>query len=383
MAERGIAGRASSKPEAYELRLDGVSFSYSNGRSGPHHQPRALSDFSLTVEPGEFLTLLGPSGSGKTTALRLVAGHLFPGAGRIVLGDDITIVPPRKRDIGMVFQNFALFPHKTVEGNVAFGLQMRKWSKPAIRASVRRMLDVVQLTGFESRRAGELSGGQQQRVALARALAIEPRLLLFDEPLSSLDAQLRQSMQLEIRRIQQEAGITTLYVTHDQEEALTMSDRVAVMNEGRVEQVEGPKEVYHEPRTWFVANFVGELNTFSGTVVDCFEDGYAVDVGSGMQVLVESPVRPLGLAQGDGMAVGVRPENMVMHEGLSPEPPGGWPGVVRGVVFRGLKQIAIVELYRGVTVDCEDVRRRAEVGQQVTVRVDGSQCLGFVPDAGL
>ena len=221
----------------------------------------AVDDVTLDIAAGEFFSLLGPSGCGKTTSLRMIAGFELPDTGRVhVGGQDITDLPVHKRDMGMVFQSYALFPHRTVAENVAFGLRMRDVPKPEIEKRVAAALAQVALTGLEERRPGQLSGGQQQRVALARALVIEPRVLLCDEPLGALDRKLRQQMQFELKELQKRLGVTLVFVTHDQEEALAMSDRIAVMNKGRVEQVGSPTEIYEKPRTRFVADFIGEIN---------------------------------------------------------------------------------------------------------------------------
>ncbi|MBN9489494.1 MAG: ABC transporter ATP-binding protein [Alphaproteobacteria bacterium] len=221
----------------------------------------AVDDVTLDIKAGEFFSLLGPSGCGKTTSLRMIAGFEMPDSGRVhVGGQDITDVPVHRRDMGMVFQSYALFPHRTVAENVAFGLRMRDVSKPEIAKRVAAALAQVALTGLEERKPAQLSGGQQQRVALARALVIEPRVLLCDEPLGALDRKLRQQMQFELKELQQRLGVTLVFVTHDQEEALAMSDRIAVMNRGRVEQVGAPTEIYERPRTRFVADFIGEIN---------------------------------------------------------------------------------------------------------------------------
>src|ERR1041385_1513670 len=216
---------------------------------------------TLDIAAGEFFSLLGPSGCGKTTSLRMIAGFELPDSGRVhVAGRDITDLPVHKRDMGMVFQSYALFPHRTVAENVAFGLRMREVPKPDIAKRVAAALAQVALTGLEDRKPGQLSGGQQQRVALARALVVEPRALLCDEPLGALDRKLRQQMQFELKELQRRLGVTLVFVTHDQEEALAMSDRIAVMNKGKVEQVGTPTEIYERPRTRFVADFIGEIN---------------------------------------------------------------------------------------------------------------------------
>ena len=244
------------------LALQGVSKHYGTG-------PAVVSDCSLDVARGEFITLLGPSGCGKTTVLRMIAGLVPPSAGRVMLGgEDITARPVHARNIGLVFQNYALFPHLSVERNVAFGLEMRGIRGSVARDRVGRALDLVRLGGLGSRMPKELSGGQQQRVALARALVIEPAILLLDEPLSNLDAKLRDDLRGEIRDIQTRLGITALFVTHDQAEALTMSDRIAVMKHGRIEQIGTPTDIYERPATLFVASFVGRTNQFPVQVED-------------------------------------------------------------------------------------------------------------------
>ncbi len=232
----------------------------------------AVEDFNLDVSPGEFVSFLGPSGCGKTTTLRMVAGLEQPSAGTIRLaGEDVTYAKPNERNIGMVFQSYALFPNMTVSDNIAFGLRVRKEDKEARQPRVDELLDLIQLPDKGKAYPYELSGGQQQRVALARALAISPQLLLLDEPLSALDAKIRDELRSEIRRIQRQLNITTIYVTHDQEEALALSDRVVVMSRGRMEQVGAPFEVYNNPSTGFVASFVGQLNRLSATVTDPVE----------------------------------------------------------------------------------------------------------------
>ncbi len=236
------------------IRLDNVTKTF-DGRV------LAVDGVTLDIAAGEFFSLLGPSGCGKTTSLRMIAGFELPDSGRVhVAGRDITDLPVHKRDMGMVFQSYALFPHRTVAENVAFGLRMRDVAKPDIERRVKAALAQVALTGLEERKPGQLSGGQQQRVALARALVVEPPVLLCDEPLGALDRKLRQQMQFELKELQKRLGVTLVFVTHDQEEALAMSDRIAVMNHGRVEQVGAPTEIYEQPRTRFVADFIGEIN---------------------------------------------------------------------------------------------------------------------------
>ena len=247
------------------VRLEHISKIYQDPKTGKDFY--AVKDTSLTIEPGSFVTLLGPSGCGKTTTLRMIAGFESPDEGEIYLGDEaINELTPNKRDTAMVFQSYALLPHYNVFDNVAYGLKLRKVPKDEIKDRVMRILDLVELTGMEGRMTNQLSGGQQQRVALARALVIEPSVLLFDEPLSNLDAKLRVSMRTEIRRIQQEVGITAIYVTHDQSEAMALSDNIIIMRGGVVEQMGTPQEIYYHPVNEFVADFIGEANFLKGTM---------------------------------------------------------------------------------------------------------------------
>ena len=272
----------------------------------------AVRDFNLNIESGELVSFLGPSGCGKTTTLRMVAGFETPTSGVIAInGDDITNKPPNQRNVGMVFQSYALFPNMTVAGNVGFGLKVAKKPPEEIKKRVDEMLELIHMSEYGDRYPHQLSGGQQQRVALARALALRPKVLLLDEPLSALDAKIRVSLRSEIRSIQQKLGITAIYVTHDQEEALSMSDRVVVMNMGEMEQVGTPFEIYNFPTTVFTANFVGTLNTADGEVVDPAKGVLAVD---GVQF--ESASDMQNKKKGDKVRIAIRPErfNFVAQE---------------------------------------------------------------------
>lgn len=283
------------------ISLQGISKRYPGG-------VLAVDSVDLDIESGEFVTLVGPSGCGKTTTLRTIAGFETPTDGRIRIdGEDVTDAPPYERGTGMVFQDFALFPHMTIYENVAYGMEAAgEYTDEEIDARVAEMLELVELPGVGDRTPDQLSGGQQQRIALARALAPRPKALLLDEPLASLDKKLREQMQIELRRIQQEIGITTVFVTHNQEEALTMSDRLAVMNEGRFEQVGPPEDVYDEPNSRFIADFLGTANIFDGTVTNV-ADGYAtVDCGDETVTAVSEP----GLATGAAVSVVARPERL-------------------------------------------------------------------------
>ena len=285
------------------VRLDHISKIYQDPKTGKEFY--AVKDTSLTIEPGSFVTLLGPSGCGKTTTLRMIAGFESPDEGEIYLGDEaINALTPNKRDTAMVFQSYALLPHYNVFDNVAYGLKLRKVPKAEIRERVMNILDLVELTGMEGRMTNQLSGGQQQRVALARALVIEPSVLLFDEPLSNLDAKLRVSMRTEIRRIQQRVGITAIYVTHDQSEAMALSDQIIVMSKGVVAQMGTPQEIYYHPVNEFVADFIGEANFLKGRLT-ALEGGKATLDISGNPLAVEARG---GMKVGEEYTVVLRPE---------------------------------------------------------------------------
>ena len=285
---------------------------------------RILDGLNLDIHDKEFVTLLGSSGCGKTTTLRLIAGFLEPNAGQVLLkGQDITGVPPYKRPVNTVFQKYALFPHLNVFENVAFGLRLKKMDEETIRRKVRDMLEVVGLKGFERRSIGQMSGGQQQRVAIARSLVNEPEILLLDEPLGALDLKLRKEMQLELKRLQREMNITFIYVTHDQEEALTMSDTVVVMNGGKVQQIGTPEDIYNEPKNAFVADFIGDSNIVDGVMHKDFLVSF-----SGVQF----PCVDRGFAREQSVQVVVRPEDI---EVVSPME-GQLVGVVNDVIFKGV-----------------------------------------------
>jgi iron(III) transport system ATP-binding protein len=270
---------------------------------------RAVDDVHLLIQQGELVTFLGPSGCGKTTTLRMIAGFENPSSGRILFdGCDVTDIPVNKRDIGFVFQNYALFPHMTIFDNVAYGLRARKQSGDGLQNKVRESLELVGLPKIEGRYPNQLSGGEQQRVALARVLALEPQVLLMDEPLSNLDAKLRIHMRTEIRRIQKKLGLTCLYVTHDQKEALTLADRIVVMNKGRIEQVDTPFELYANPRTLFVADFIGQANVLCGKVKNITEEG--LDVFCYDQNYRVRSLQGSSYALDDTISLVVRPESL-------------------------------------------------------------------------
>ena len=327
----------------------------------------AVRDFSLSIRKGSFVTLLGPSGCGKTTILRSIAGLVDISAGQIMIGGQrVDDVPIYRRNIGLVFQSYALFPHKTVFDNVAFGLKYRNVAKPEIKRKVSQALDMVRLPGSEKKLPSQLSGGQQQRIALARAIVFEPQVLLLDEPLSALDANMREEMRVEIKKIQKETGITAIFVTHDQEEALSMSDRIVVMNAGSAEQVGTPEEVYERPATAFVADFLGKANMLSGTVSR--SDGPTiVTLDSGQTVNVLSP-RPL--AQGSAVTVVVRPQKLSVGGASANRLPG------RVVSASYLGGSAIYEVDIGGKAN---VRANAPIDGRVLSEGEAIE-LGFDPD---
>ena len=307
------------------LELDGIRKAY-----GPVD---ALRGVSLAVGDGELLSVLGPSGSGKSTLLRVLAGLDDADAGRVLIGGrDVTRLHPAKRNVSMVFQSYALFPHMTVFENVAYPLQMRRVPRAEIRQRVDRALDLMRLAGLGGRQPRQLSGGQQQRVALARALALAPKVLLLDEPFSNLDANLRVHMRATLREIQRTVNITTIFVTHDQVEAMTMSDRLVVMNQGVVEQVGSPVEIYEKPRNEFVARFIGYVNILSGVVKDAGEAGAVVETGLGPAEVASGPDR---LRPGEKIHLIVRPEAIRLEARPAAEGVNAFAGRIRSVMYAG------------------------------------------------
>lgn len=276
----------------------------------------AVDDVTLAVTAGEFLTLLGPSGCGKTTLLRLIAGFETPDAGRILLnGADVTALPPYRRNVNQVFQSYALFPHLNVRDNVGFGLKMQKVAKAERQRRIAEAIETVSLAGLELRKPDELSGGQRQRVALARALVCRPQVLLLDEPLSALDAKLRQAVQIELKHLQRRLGLTFVFVTHDQQEALTMSDRIAIVNAGRIEQLGSPGEIYNHPRTAFAADFVGQANLKAAAVVARNGAAAQLRLEGGLELTLPPDAVPAGK---DAVLVSIRPEKIRLGEGRDP-----------------------------------------------------------------
>jgi len=312
----------------------------------------AVDDLNLDIDEGEFFSLLGPSGCGKTTTLRMVGGFEEPTSGRILLGGrDVTYMAPYHRDVNTVFQSYALFPHLDVYENIAFGLHRKKVSNAEIRQRVGRILEIVDLPGFEKRRVNQLSGGQQQRIALARALVNEPTLLLLDEPMSALDAKLRHQMQIELKAIQSRVGITFLYVTHDQEEAMTMSDRLVVMRQGKIEGIGSPKDVYDSPSTEFVATFLGASNLLAGEVVGRDGDVSTISLVNGSTLSVPTSRLPVDL-KGKAVKVGVRPEkiSIVALDSTISANRNSLRGRVRVSTFTGVGNQYLVEMPSGADI---------------------------------
>ena len=335
---------------------------------GGEGEVNAVDGVSLDIEQGELVTLLGPSGCGKTTTLRLIAGFEFPTKGRILLDSKpINDLPPHKRNMSMVFQSYAIFPHLNVFENIAYGLNVQHRPQDEIKKRAARVMEIVGLTGLENRAPNQLSGGQQQRVALARALVMEPKVLLMDEPLSNLDAKLREQMRSEIRRIQKQLGITSVYVTHDQIEAMTLSDRICIINKGKVEQVGSPVEIYQRPANPFVADFIGRANFLDARVREIKGTQAVIDV-EGHTLTVEQP--PAGVKSGQEVHLMVRPEGIEMgaEDGLQ--------GIVRRVAYLGSVIDYDVELGgQLIGVLIYDPRRKALHNEGDTVS------LGVIPEA--
>jgi len=344
------------------LQIENLTFRYERGVP-------VLKELNLEVSEGEFLSLLGPSGCGKTTLLRIIMGFLMPEKGRIILkGTDITKRPPHKRNFGIVFQSYALFPHMTVFENVAFGLRMRKLPKHEIQERVSQVLELVGLKGFEKRLPRQLSGGQAQRVAVARALAIRPVILLFDEPLSNLDAKLRERMRWELRAMQKNLGITSVYVTHDQIEALSLSDRIAVMNDGRIEQIGKANEIYSTPQTLFVADFMGFTNRIEATVVKCEGEIVYLDANGTKMLARCSKYTP---AIGEKIVAVARPSAVKiipMRELRIPEQ--SVAGTIRTKAFQGESILYVVDTNVGeMTVLVGTGQSEIDEGQRVFITI--------------
>jgi iron(III) transport system ATP-binding protein len=334
----------------------------------------AVQELDLEIQDGEIMTLLGPSGCGKTTTLRCIAGLLKPDEGEIYLGQKrVTDMPPERRGVGLVFQNYALWPHMTVYENLAFGLQLRKISKEETRKRIGEALAMVRLSGFEERYPRQLSGGQQQRVALARALVIEPSLLLLDEPLSNLDAQLREEMRFEIRELQKKLGITSVYVTHDQAEALVLSDRIAILHEGRLIQVGSPGDIYNRPGNRFVAGFIGLTSFMEGTIArfDDARDHVIVKTQDNLEIRA----RASGLKPDQKVTLAIRPEHIEIYEGeAAPHSPE--INLLEGIVMRGAYLGDIID-YR---IRVGDWVLRAHTGTDRVLNPNERVWIAFSPD---
>jgi spermidine/putrescine ABC transporter ATP-binding subunit len=360
-------------------RLAGNRRALSIGRlTKSYGAQRAVDDVSFEVPAGSLLTLLGPSGCGKTTILRAIAGFVAPDGGRIEVGGvDITALPPERRQTAMLFQNYALFPHMTVMQNVAFGLKMRRLGRAEIAAKVAAALALVRLEALAGRYPAELSGGQQQRAALARALVTEPQLLLLDEPFGALDQNLREAMQVELRKLQQRLGITTILVTHDQQEALILSDLIAVMNAGRIEQLAPPIEVYDHPATRFVAGFMGAANLLTGRLVGRDATGFTLGLGA-------ATLRLPGMPPADGadeIAIAVRPEAIGLDAAGTGSTGAATTGFVGRISFRtnlGSRLLYEIELADGLKLAVEEQRqdktRIRAIGEPVQLRIDPHHC---------
>lgn len=326
-----------------------------------------LNGITLSIEKGEFITFLGASGCGKTTTLRIIAGLEAPDSGTVFLdGKDVTAVPPNQRDVNTVFQNYALFPHLNVEGNVGYGLKIKRVPKAEIKKKVAEILELVQLTGYEKRMPSELSGGQKQRVAIARALVNSPKLLLLDEPLGALDLKLRRTMQLELKRLQKKLGITFLYITHDQEEAINMSDRIVVMKDGRFEQIGTPDEIYNHPKTSYVADFVGNANVVSGVVQKVTETKAQVLIEN--QMMYAEPID--GICEGMKVNLAVRRENLK----VCTECKEGLDAVLEDKSFTAGQLHLTLKLKSGKTlVSCR-------YGMDADLKAGDKVCVGWKPE---
>ncbi|MEZ0468829.1 ABC transporter ATP-binding protein [Phaeobacter sp. SYSU ZJ3003] len=352
------------------IEIANVSKVFGEGQAGF----TALDDVSVTIQPNEFFTLLGPSGCGKTTLLRTIAGFHDPTSGSLLLdGEDLLPKPPHQRPVNTVFQNYALFPHMTVAENIAFGLEMLKRPRAEIRSTVGEMLELVQMTPMADRKTGQISGGQQQRVALARALAPRPRVLLLDEPLSALDFKLRKDMQLELKRLQHETGITFVFVTHDQEEALAMSDRIAVMNAGTIRQIGSPREIYDQPAERFVADFIGDTNFLQADLLSAKGGAASIRLGSGAEITARAA--PGSGGAGGRVTLAVRPEHAVINGADS----GLLPGSLRQVVYFGTGTQYHVDL------DCGGsfvVREQNQPGREQPCQAGDRVGIAFAPGCG-
>lgn len=351
------------------IEISDVTKAFGTGKA----QFIALKNVDVSIKQNEFFTLLGPSGCGKTTLLRIIAGFENPTSGSVTMnGEDLLTSPPYQRPVNTVFQNYALFPHLTVAQNIAFGLEMLGQSKTQVKDTVDEMMELVQMTAMADRQTGQISGGQQQRVALARALAPKPKVLLLDEPLSALDFKLRKEMQLELKRLQLETGITFVFVTHDQEEALTMSDRIAVMNAGSIRQIGSPRDIYDHPAERFVADFIGETNLLDAQIIAAIGDTAQVKLSSGHSIATRAPK---GHTPDGKVTVAVRPE----HSTLVVETEGLIAGTLREVIYFGTDTAYHAELDDGSTFV---VRRQNQPDARLEFDKGDRIGISFAPDVG-
>ena len=375
MAAEGTEASVSQPSNAdTAVRLDGVTKRFGN--------TVALHDAWIKVRRGEFMTLLGPSGCGKTTLLNLVARFLVADRGEIFIeGALVTDVPTSERDIGMIFQNYALFPHMTVAANIAYGLKTRATARDEIAARVAEILSLMKLTGLEGRKPRELSGGQQQRVALARALVIRPKVLLMDEPFSALDKNLRASMQFEVKEIQRRLGVTTIFVTHDQSEALSLSDRIAVMSDGRIRQIGTPQQIYQRPSDRFVASFIGEVAVLRARLETMRGEEAVVVAGACRNTVAPEPLR--GLSPGAAVDLFVRPEQLRL---VTDSGPAAAQGIVAAHVYQGDHIDVYVDAAAAATgrilvrVPGHEALGRAPVGARVGIATTGVSTVAFPPE---
>ncbi len=341
------------------LELKGIEKSFGSSE--------VLNGIDLKIKQGEFITFLGSSGCGKTTTLRIIAGLEMPDKGQVILeGRDVTRLEPHERDVNTVFQNYALFPHMNVEANVGYALKLRRMPKPEIKEKVKKILELVQLSGYEKRMPQELSGGQKQRVAIARALVNNPKVLLLDEPLGALDLQLRRAMQLELKKLQKKLGITFLYITHDQEEAINMSDRIVVMNKGVLEQIGTPDEVYNHPTSSYVATFVGNANIVRGKIIQIQGEEALVEISTGKIKVIIDPDRE---QIGQEITIAVRAENILVCE----ECKEALPAVILEKSFSGgqLRMVIGLEDGKEIIASRYGIDSHVQIGQKV--------CVGWKP----
>ena len=342
----------------------------------------AVNNISIDIEYGEFLTLLGPSGSGKTTTLNMVAGFENPSSGQILLEQqDITTVPPNKRNIGMVFQNYALFPHMTVFNNIAFPLKMRKISTKKIKKKTNEILELVKLPDLGARYPNQLSGGQQQRIALARALVFNPKILLMDEPLGALDKKLRDHMRLEIKHLQNNLNITVIYVTHDQEEALTMSDRIAIMNNGNIVQLDTPEKLYNSPEKLFVSNFIGESNSLKGKIIKADKDFIKIQTIHGLNILAKKGKKT---NPDNDVSVAVRPEKIQIfskEQNLPAEIDNYFKAQIKETVYIGdanIYQVNLIDdLIINIKIQSSPFNKIYNSGDNIIVGWSAKHCLAL------